>query len=99
MVSALRGQALSNRKFCIETLVRSEAPAAEERNGHSTGVAVFGVVIAILWYARQDSNLRPLTPEASALSAELRAHECLESIARTTDTNNHRHPKAGAIET
>ncbi len=27
----------------------------------------------IFWYARQDSNLRPLTPEASALSAELRA--------------------------
>ena len=25
------------------------------------------------WYARQDSNLRPLAPEASALSAELRA--------------------------
>jgi len=30
------------------------------------------------WYARQDSNLRPLTPEASALSAELRAHEYLK---------------------
>ena len=29
-----------------------------------------------LWYARQDSNLRPLTPEASALSAELRARTC-----------------------
>ena len=26
------------------------------------------------WYARQDLNLRPLAPEASALSPELRAH-------------------------
>jgi hypothetical protein len=26
------------------------------------------------WYAWQDSNLRPLTPEASALSPELQAH-------------------------
>jgi hypothetical protein len=27
----------------------------------------------IEWYAREDSNLWPLAPEASALSAELRA--------------------------
>jgi hypothetical protein len=26
-----------------------------------------------VWYAREDSNLWPLAPEASALSAELRA--------------------------
>ncbi len=26
------------------------------------------------WYARQDLNLRPLAPEANALSPELRAH-------------------------
>src|SRR5680860_392605 len=29
---------------------------------------------SLVRYARQDSNLRPLAPEASALSAELRAH-------------------------
>ncbi len=32
------------------------------------------------WYALQDSNLRPLAPEASALFAELRAHhiDCIK---------------------
>jgi hypothetical protein len=32
------------------------------------------VMMRLCWRARQDSNLRPLTPQASALSAELRAH-------------------------
>ena len=31
-------------------------------------------------YAREDSNLWPLAPEASALSAELRAHICLRQL-------------------
>ena len=30
-----------------------------------------------LWYARRDLNARPLAPQASALSAELRAHQAL----------------------
>lgn len=35
-----------------------------------------------IWYAREDSNLRPLAPQASALSAELRAHAPI-SVVRT----------------
>ena len=34
----------------------------------------------IVWYAREDSNLWPLAPEASALSAELRAQTCFRGI-------------------
>jgi hypothetical protein len=34
----------------------------------------------IVWYAREDSNLWPLAPEASALSAELRAHVSLRQL-------------------
>jgi hypothetical protein len=40
----------------------------------STQEAIFGLTTQKTWYARQDSNLWPLAPEASALSAELRAH-------------------------
>jgi hypothetical protein len=31
------------------------------------------MIASFFWYAREDSNLWPLAPEASALSAELRA--------------------------
>ena len=30
--------------------------------------------LVTIWRAREDSNLRPLAPETSALSPELRAH-------------------------
>jgi hypothetical protein len=35
---------------------------------------------SIVWYAREDSNLWPLAPEASALSAELRAQTSFEEL-------------------
>ena len=42
------------------------------------------IVYSILyWYARQGSNLRPLGPQPSALSAELRA---LKSLIKTIKT-------------
>ncbi len=34
------------------------------------------------WRAREDSNLRPLAPETSALSPELRAHYKTEGYVR-----------------
>jgi hypothetical protein len=38
----------------------------------------------IRWYAREDSNLWPLAPEASALSAELRAQVLFSQLYRSS---------------
>jgi hypothetical protein len=40
----------------------------------------------IQWYAREDSNLWPLAPEASALSAELRAQVLLRPLYRSSSS-------------
>src|SRR5690606_19971671 len=44
------------------------------------------------WYARQDSNLRPIAPEAIALSPELRAHmgTWMGPLRRFNDSTCHR---------
>src|ERR671910_207639 len=57
------------------SIPRGQGRIGEPRgNGHPENAGT------ILWYAREDSNLWPLAPEASALSAELRAQTSREEL-------------------
>ena len=44
----------------------------------------FGSQFRSGWYARQDLNLRPLPPQGSALSPELRAHKSSSPVNQCT---------------
>lgn len=75
----------------VITPVAWRDPAA----GRGQGMGV-RILVVKKWCAREDSNLRPLPPQGSALSPELRAHEvdaAVRSVHRTwcrrRDLNSH----------